>query len=206
MVAATGESLRLCTRSDRVLTLARDIPLPETRGRREYRHPRQAGVLGRTPGFSTPGVPPSPGRRSLNRPPLPLMLRHDSPRPPRLRLPRAAPLFTVSTRPRHRHSSGIVGSFPPLNARPQRLLDEWLHRSTGTRAWTATIDARRAYSSTYRPLSNYAQQTGDCANGGPDVITPRASSRVTSGSGWGGSRSMTSSTTLRPKASRRRDG
>lgn len=26
--------------------------------------------------------------------------------------------------------AGIVGSFPALNARPQSLLDEWLHRIT----------------------------------------------------------------------------
>ncbi len=51
----------------------------------------------------------------------------------RLRLPVvAAPLFIVSNPDLviAQCKAGIVGSFPALNARPQSLLDEWLHRIT----------------------------------------------------------------------------
>jgi nitronate monooxygenase len=51
----------------------------------------------------------------------------------RLRLPAiGAPLFIVSNPALviAQCKSGIVGSFPALNARPQPLLDEWLHRIT----------------------------------------------------------------------------
>ena len=51
----------------------------------------------------------------------------------RLRLPAiGSPLFIVSN-PRlviAQCTAGIVGSFPALNARPQTLLDEWLHEIT----------------------------------------------------------------------------
>jgi nitronate monooxygenase len=49
----------------------------------------------------------------------------------RLRLPViGAPLFIVSTPELviAQCKAGIVGSFPALNARPQSLLDEWIHR------------------------------------------------------------------------------
>src|SRR5215212_5370392 len=49
----------------------------------------------------------------------------------RLRLPAiGAPLFIVSNPDLviAQCKAGIVGSFPALNARPQGLLDEWLHR------------------------------------------------------------------------------
>ena len=65
----------------------------------------------------------------------------------RLRLPAiGAPLFIVSNPDLviAQCKAGIVGSFPALNARPQSLLDEWLHRIT--RSWppgTATIPRRR---------------------------------------------------------------
>ena len=52
---------------------------------------------------------------------------------PRLRLPVVgAPLFIVSNPDLviAQCKAGIVGSFPALNARPQSLLDEWLHRIT----------------------------------------------------------------------------
>jgi nitronate monooxygenase len=52
----------------------------------------------------------------------------------RLRLPAiGAPLFIVSNPDLviAQCKAGIVGSFPALNARPQPLLDEWLHRITG---------------------------------------------------------------------------
>ena len=55
----------------------------------------------------------------------------------RLRLPAiGAPLFIVSNPDLviAQCSAGIVGSFPALNARPQSLLDEWLHRITETLA------------------------------------------------------------------------
>jgi nitronate monooxygenase len=51
----------------------------------------------------------------------------------RLRLPAiGSPLFIVSNPDLviAQCTSGIVGSFPALNARPQSLLDEWLHRIT----------------------------------------------------------------------------
>src|SRR3954452_7385868 len=51
----------------------------------------------------------------------------------RLRLPViGAPLFIVSNPELviAQCQAGIVGSFPTLNARPQSLLDEWLHRIT----------------------------------------------------------------------------
>ena len=57
---------------------------------------------------------------------LPQLLR-------RLRLPViGAPLFIVSNPDLviAQCKAGIVGSFPALNARPQSLLDEWLHRIT----------------------------------------------------------------------------
>ncbi len=51
----------------------------------------------------------------------------------RLRLPAiGAPLFIISNPDLviAQCKAGIVGSFPALNARPQSLLDEWLHRIT----------------------------------------------------------------------------
>jgi nitronate monooxygenase len=55
----------------------------------------------------------------------------------RLRIPViGAPMFIVSN-PKlviAQCCSGIVGSFPALNARPQSLLDEWLHEITETLA------------------------------------------------------------------------
>src|SRR5947209_19223588 len=51
-----------------------------------------------------------------------------------LRLPViGAPLFIVSNPDLviAQCKAGIVGAFPALNARPQSLLDEWLHRITG---------------------------------------------------------------------------
>lgn len=51
----------------------------------------------------------------------------------RLRLPViGSPLFIISTPELviAQCKAGIVGSFPALNARPQTLLDEWLHRIT----------------------------------------------------------------------------
>ena len=51
----------------------------------------------------------------------------------RLRLPAVgAPLFIVSSPDLviAQCKAGIVGAFPALNARPQSLLDEWLHRIT----------------------------------------------------------------------------
>jgi nitronate monooxygenase len=57
----------------------------------------------------------------------------------RLRIPViGAPMFIVST-PKlviAQCTSGIVGSFPALNARPESLLDEWLHEiSEALAAW-----------------------------------------------------------------------
>ena len=51
----------------------------------------------------------------------------------RLRLPViGSPLFIVSNPDLviAQCKAGIVGSFPALNARPQSLVDEWLHRIT----------------------------------------------------------------------------
>ena len=59
----------------------------------------------------------------------------------RLRIPViAAPMFIVSTPALviAQCTSGIVGSFPALNARPQAQLDEWLHEITeALAAWDA---------------------------------------------------------------------
>jgi nitronate monooxygenase len=55
----------------------------------------------------------------------------------RLRLPViGAPLFIVSNPALviAQCTSGIVGSFPALNARPQSQLDEWIHQITEARA------------------------------------------------------------------------
>ncbi|HZU50560.1 MAG TPA: nitronate monooxygenase, partial [Sphingomicrobium sp.] len=42
-------------------------------------------------------------------------------------------------------TSGIVGSFPALNARPAALVDEWLHEITETLAsWNSTNPERPA--------------------------------------------------------------
>jgi nitronate monooxygenase len=61
----------------------------------------------------------------------------------RLRLPViGAPLFIVSNPELviAQCKAGIVGSFPALNARPQPLLDEWLHRITEElAAWDKAI-------------------------------------------------------------------
>ena len=51
----------------------------------------------------------------------------------RLRLPViGAPLFVISNPDLviAQCTAGIVGSFPALNARPESMLDEWLHRIT----------------------------------------------------------------------------
>ncbi len=59
----------------------------------------------------------------------------------RVRLPViGSPLFIISTPDLviAQCKAGIVGSFPALNARPQTLLDEWLHRITEElAAWDA---------------------------------------------------------------------
>ena len=64
----------------------------------------------------------------------------------RLRLPAiGAPLFIVSNPDLviAQCKAGIVGSFPALNARPQSLLDEWLHRITEElAAWDRANPAR----------------------------------------------------------------
>lgn len=72
---------------------------------------------------------------------LPQILQH-------LRLPViGAPLFIVSN-PKlviAQCTSGIVGSFPALNARPAELLDEWLHEITDAlAAWDREHPNRRA--------------------------------------------------------------
>ncbi len=63
----------------------------------------------------------------------------------RLRLPViGAPLFIVSGPELviAQCKAGIIGSFPALNARPQSLLDEWLHRITQElSAWDAANPA-----------------------------------------------------------------
>jgi len=66
----------------------------------------------------------------------------------RLRIPViGAPMFTVSN-PKlviAQCTSGIVGSFPALNARPQSLLDEWLNEITeGLAEWNRQCPDRPA--------------------------------------------------------------
>ena len=56
----------------------------------------------------------------------------------RLRLPViGSPLFIISGPELviAQCKAGIIGSFPALNARPQTLLDEWLHQITEELAW-----------------------------------------------------------------------
>ena len=64
----------------------------------------------------------------------------------RLRLPViGSPLFIVSGPDLviAQCKAGIVGSFPALNARPQSLLDEWLHRITEElAAWDRPLRSR----------------------------------------------------------------
>lgn len=70
---------------------------------------------------------------------LPAVLR-------RLRIPViASPMFTVSYPELvlAQCLSGIVGSFPALNARQPELLDEWLHRMTETLAAARAADPQR---------------------------------------------------------------
>ena len=58
-----------------------------------------------------------------------------------------APLFTISNPDLviAQCTSGIVGAFPALNARPAAMLDEWLHRITGELAlWDKTHPERPA--------------------------------------------------------------
>ena len=66
----------------------------------------------------------------------------------RLRLPAiGAPLFIVSNPDLviAQCKAGIVGSFPALNARPQSLLDEWIHRITEElAAWDRDNPDRRS--------------------------------------------------------------
>src|SRR3712207_397929 len=66
----------------------------------------------------------------------------------RLRLPViGAPLFIVSNPELviAQCKAGIVGSFPALNARPQSMLDEWLHRITeALAAWDSEHPDRPA--------------------------------------------------------------
>src|SRR5690606_2506682 len=73
---------------------------------------------------------------------LPAVLRD------RLRLPAiASPLFIISGPELviAQCKAGIVGSFPALNARPQSLLDEWLHQITEElAAWDRATPVRPA--------------------------------------------------------------
>ena len=59
----------------------------------------------------------------------------------------ASPMFIVSN-PKlviAQCTSGVVGSFPALNARPASLLDEWLHEITETlAAWDRDHSERSA--------------------------------------------------------------
>ena len=62
----------------------------------------------------------------------------------------ASPLFIVSNPDLAlaQCKAGVVGSFPALNARPQELLDEWLHRM---REELAAHDAAHPESGRPRP-------------------------------------------------------
>ena len=116
----------------------------------------------------------------------------------RLRLPViGAPLFIVSTPELviAQCKAGIVGAFPALNARPQSLLDEWLHRITEElAAWDRANPDRPAApfavnQIVHRSNSRLEQDMATCAKWRvPIVITSLgAIVEVNQGvHGWGG--------------------
>jgi nitronate monooxygenase len=116
----------------------------------------------------------------------------------RLRLPViGAPLFIVSNPELviAQCKAGIVGSFPALNARPQALLDEWLHRiSEELAAWDRDHPERPAApfavnQIVHRSNDRLQQDMATCAKWKvPIVITSLgAVEEVNQGvHGWGG--------------------
>jgi nitronate monooxygenase len=116
----------------------------------------------------------------------------------RLRLPViGAPLFIVSNPDLviAQCKAGIVGSFPALNARPQSMLDEWLHRITEElAAWDKENPDRPAApfavnQIVHRSNDRLQQDMAICANWKvPIVITSLgAIAEVNDGvHGWGG--------------------
>jgi nitronate monooxygenase len=116
----------------------------------------------------------------------------------RLRLPViGAPLFIVSNPELviAQCKAGIVGSFPALNARPQSLLDEWLHRITEElAAWdNANPDAPAAPFAVnqivHRSNDRLQKDMATCAKWKvPIVITSLGAVEQVNGAvhGWGG--------------------
>jgi nitronate monooxygenase len=116
----------------------------------------------------------------------------------RLRLPViGSPLFIVSNPDLviAQCKAGIVGSFPALNARPQSLLDEWLHRITEElAAWDRANPDRPAApfavnQIVHRSNTRLEQDMASCAKWRvPIVITSLgAIEEVNQGvHGWGG--------------------
>jgi nitronate monooxygenase len=116
----------------------------------------------------------------------------------RLRLPViGAPLFIVSNPELviAQCKAGIVGSFPALNARPQSLLDEWLHRITEElAAWDkANPDAPAAPFAVnqivHRSNDRLQEDMATCAKWKvPIVITSLGAVEQVNGAvhGWGG--------------------
>jgi nitronate monooxygenase len=116
----------------------------------------------------------------------------------RLRLPViGAPLFIVSNPELviAQCKAGIVGSFPALNARPQPLLDEWLHRITEElAAWDkANPDAPAAPFAVnqivHRSNDRLQEDMATCAKWKvPIVITSLGAVEEVNGAvhGWGG--------------------
>ena len=109
----------------------------------------------------------------------------------------AAPMFIVST-PRlviAQCTSGIVGSFPALNARPAALLDEWLNEITeALAAWDRDHPERPAApyavnQIVHRSNDRFEQDMAVCAKWKVPIVITSLGARVELNEavhGWGG--------------------
>src|SRR3954468_7460103 len=105
----------------------------------------------------------------------------------RLRLPViGAPMFIVSN-PRlviAQCTSGIVGSFPALNARPASLLDEWLHEiKEALAAWDRTHPERLAApfavnQIVHRSNDRFEQDVDACAKWKVPIVITSLGARI----------------------------
>src|ERR1700709_2778631 len=116
----------------------------------------------------------------------------------RLRLPViGSPLFIISNPDLviAQCKAGIVGSFPALNARPQAVLDEWLHRITEElAAWDR--DHPEAHAAPFavnqivhRSNDRLQQDLATCAKWKVPIVITSLGARAdvnAAGHGWGG--------------------
>jgi nitronate monooxygenase len=130
----------------------------------------------------------------------------------RLRLPAiGAPLFIVSCPDLviAQCKAGIVGSFPALNARPQSLLDEWLHRiNEELAAWDRdhpeTPAAPYAVNQiVHRSNARLQEDMATCAKWKVPIVITSLGALVEVNQGMGQDRSTTSSTTASPARRRK---